>query len=95
MLKYTEYNLDRKRDLAKAHSASAQAKKAAAAKRKAEQAEEGSSNGPPADAKSPKSAKLEVGSVKSKLHDLSLKVGLGKSFCQRKTENGTAHFAWL
>jgi len=63
MLKYTEYNLDRKRDLSRAHSASAQAKKAAAAKRKAEQlsqGEEGPSSGQQPEAKSPKSAKLEV-----------------------------------
>ena len=63
MLKYTEYNLDRKRDLSRAHSVQAQAKKAAAAKRKAEQlsqAEEGQASGQLPEATSPKSAKLEV-----------------------------------
>jgi hypothetical protein len=33
MLKFTEHNLERKRDLTRAHNANAQAKKAAAAKR--------------------------------------------------------------
>jgi hypothetical protein len=36
MLKYTEHNKSRQRDLHRAHSANTQAKKAAAAKRKAE-----------------------------------------------------------
>lgn len=63
MLKYTEHNLERKRDLSKAHNANAQAKKAAAAKRKAEQqpqTEEGSSNPGQPDVKTPKVARIEV-----------------------------------
>ena len=62
MLKYTEHNIERKRDLSKAHNANA-AKRAAAAKRKAElqpQTEEGSSTATQTDGKNPKVARIEV-----------------------------------